>query len=84
MNAHFLIVLQATRRTGWVRRGVKHPESIADHMYRMATMSMLIDSQTGLAKDKLVSSRFRDVNIEFLANRFLVVENRFQTIFWFY
>lgn len=28
--------LKATKRTGWVRRGVKGPESIADHMYRMS------------------------------------------------
>eukprot|EP01024_Parvocaulis_polyphysoides_P072816 TRINITY_DN9292_c0_g6_i1.p1 TRINITY_DN9292_c0_g6~~TRINITY_DN9292_c0_g6_i1.p1 ORF type:complete len:193 (+),score=38.49 TRINITY_DN9292_c0_g6_i1:159-737(+) len=28
--------LKTTKRTGWVKRNVKDPESIADHMYRMA------------------------------------------------
>jgi hypothetical protein len=34
--------LQATKRTGWVRRGIKGPESIADHSYRMGLMAMLV------------------------------------------
>lgn len=33
--------LKATKRTGWVRSGVEGPESIADHMYRMAVMAMI-------------------------------------------
>jgi len=44
--------LKATRRTGWVRRGVTNPESVADHMYRMAAMALLVDEQSGLAKNK--------------------------------
>ncbi len=34
--------MQTTPRTGWVKRGVKNPESIADHMYRMGVMSLLV------------------------------------------
>ncbi|KAH7618825.1 hypothetical protein Ndes2526B_g05760 [Nannochloris sp. 'desiccata'] len=34
--------LKTTPRTGWVKRGVKNPESIADHMYRMGVMSLLV------------------------------------------
>ncbi len=34
-------VSKRTFRTGWVLRGVKNAESIADHMYRMAIMSFL-------------------------------------------
>ncbi|PNH07103.1 HD domain-containing protein 2 [Tetrabaena socialis] len=30
-----------TKRTGWVKRDVAGPESIADHMYRMALMSLI-------------------------------------------
>jgi putative hydrolases of HD superfamily len=39
-----LYVGQAKRtfRTGWVLRGVERVESIADHMYRMAIMSLLL------------------------------------------
>lgn len=46
--------LKSTQRTGWVRRGVKHPESIADHMYRMAALSMIVEPHTGLSKDKCI------------------------------
>ena len=33
---------QLVKRTGWVRKGIEGPESIADHMYRMAVMSMIV------------------------------------------
>ncbi|CAF4081832.1 unnamed protein product, partial [Rotaria sordida] len=38
-----LYVGQAKRtfRTGWILRGVEKVESVADHMYRMAVMSLL-------------------------------------------
>ncbi|KXZ42217.1 hypothetical protein GPECTOR_180g253 [Gonium pectorale] len=40
----FLMLLQQlklTKRTGWVRRDVAGPESIADHMYRMSMMALI-------------------------------------------
>lgn len=40
----FLLLLQqlkVTKRTGWVRKGVDGPESIADHMYRMSMMALI-------------------------------------------
>lgn len=43
---------KATKRTGWVERNVVHPESVADHMYRMATLAFLVDPKQGLNKDK--------------------------------
>eukprot|EP00193_Tetraselmis_chui_P017028 CAMPEP_0177773422 /NCGR_PEP_ID=MMETSP0491_2-20121128/12861_1 /TAXON_ID=63592 /ORGANISM="Tetraselmis chuii, Strain PLY429" /LENGTH=195 /DNA_ID=CAMNT_0019291525 /DNA_START=211 /DNA_END=798 /DNA_ORIENTATION=+ len=33
--------LKLTKRTGWVQKSVKGPESIADHMYRMSIMAMV-------------------------------------------
>ena len=36
--------VQTTKRTGWIRKGINGPESIADHMYRMGLMAMVIDS----------------------------------------
>lgn len=33
--------MQTTKRTGWLRKGIRGPESIADHMYRMSMMAML-------------------------------------------
>ena len=35
--------LKTTKRTGWVRKGIKQPESIADHMYRMGLMALIAD-----------------------------------------
>lgn len=37
--------LKTTKRTGWVYRGVKSPESVSDHMYRMAVMTFLLNSR---------------------------------------
>ena len=47
-----LYVGQAKRtfRTGWVLRGVERVESVADHMYRMAMMSMLLSDQPDASK----------------------------------
>jgi putative hydrolase of HD superfamily len=35
--------LKELKRTGWVNHNVNRPESVADHMYRMAMMSFLVD-----------------------------------------
>jgi len=39
--------LKTIKRTGWVMRGVHHPESIADHMYRMSLMAMIASFSNG-------------------------------------
>ncbi|WOO77543.1 HD domain-containing protein [Vanrija pseudolonga] len=41
---HLLEQLKVEKRSGWIREGVKKPESIADHMCRMALMAMMIPS----------------------------------------
>ncbi|CAM9255809.1 unnamed protein product [Choristocarpus tenellus] len=38
--------LKELKRTGWVHRGVALPESVSDHMYRMAAASFLITDPT--------------------------------------
>ncbi|KAM9840722.1 5'-deoxynucleotidase HDDC2 [Aulostomus maculatus] len=38
--------LKRVPRTGWVYRNVKDPESVSDHMYRMAMMSLTITDPT--------------------------------------
>lgn len=38
---HLLERLKTTKREGWRRFGIAHGESISDHMYRMAIMTML-------------------------------------------
>ncbi|KAI7822247.1 HD domain-containing protein [Kickxella alabastrina] len=38
--------LKRTKRTGWINNGIQSPESIADHMYRMGIMAMLIEDSS--------------------------------------
>ncbi|KAG0344053.1 HD domain-containing protein 2 [Podila humilis] len=50
---HIVENLKRTKRTGWVNHGIKPAESIADHMYRMGIMTLLIDEKTaGVDKDR--------------------------------
>ncbi|KAG0024866.1 HD domain-containing protein 2 [Podila clonocystis] len=50
---HIVEKLKRTKRTGWINNGIKPAESIADHMYRMSIMAMLIDEKTaGVNKDR--------------------------------
>jgi len=35
-------ILKNLPRTGWLLRGIKNPESVADHSYRTALLSMLL------------------------------------------
>lgn len=37
-------VLQTEKRTGWVNSGIQKPESVADHMYRMAMIALVSPS----------------------------------------
>ena len=40
-----LIDFQRVVRTGWMNHEVKQPESVADHMYRMSMMALMLDSE---------------------------------------
>lgn len=44
--------LKHTKRTGWVYREVKNPESIASHMYSMGVMTFLLGNNTDLDRFK--------------------------------
>ncbi|XP_050373376.1 uncharacterized protein LOC126791029 [Argentina anserina] len=46
--------LKTTKRAGWVKRDVKDPESIADHMYRMGLMALIASDIPGLNRDKCI------------------------------
>ncbi|KAI4377689.1 hypothetical protein MLD38_015276 [Melastoma candidum] len=46
--------LKTTKRTGWVLRDVKGPESIADHMYRMGLMALVAADIPGVDRDKCI------------------------------
>ncbi|KAF9362768.1 HD domain-containing protein 2 [Mortierella sp. NVP85] len=52
---HTVEKLKRTKRTGWLNHGVKPAESIADHMYRMSVMALLIDENTaGVNKNRCI------------------------------
>ena len=45
--------LKRTKRTGWVVRNVDDPESVSDHMYRMAMMA-LVTTDKNVKKDHCI------------------------------
>ncbi|KAH9806180.1 5'-deoxynucleotidase [Citrus sinensis] len=46
--------LKTTKRAGWVKRNVNNPESIADHMYRMGLMGLIMADIPGIDRDKCI------------------------------
>lgn len=45
--------LKAEKRRGWVKKlGITHPESVADHSYRLALMTMVFSDSRGLDTEK--------------------------------
>ncbi|KAL0327067.1 UNVERIFIED_CONTAM: 5'-deoxynucleotidase hdd1 [Sesamum angustifolium] len=46
--------LKSTKRKGWINHGIKGPESIADHMYRMALMALIADDLPGVNRERCV------------------------------
>lgn len=48
---------QTTKRAGWVIRGVRDPESVADHMYRMSVMALISAELPGVDRERLGSHR---------------------------
>jgi 5'-deoxynucleotidase YfbR-like HD superfamily hydrolase len=48
------IKLKSTIRKGWVRVGVKDPESVAEHSYSLALLAMVLGKKLGFNSEKLV------------------------------
>jgi len=46
--------LKVTKRTGWIRKGVNQPESIADHMYRMSIMALIAGDNENLDHNRCI------------------------------
>jgi putative hydrolase of HD superfamily len=42
------------KRTGWILRGVKDPETIAEHTFRMALMAWIFGYSKGLHVEKIL------------------------------
>lgn len=51
---HLLEKLKTTRRAGWLNEGLSNTESIADHMYRMAVLTMLCTDES-LDKSRMMA-----------------------------
>ncbi|KAG6770126.1 hypothetical protein POTOM_025796 [Populus tomentosa] len=46
--------LKTTKRAGWVKRGIKGPESISDHMYRMGLMALIAPDIPGIDPKEMI------------------------------
>ncbi|XP_057809925.1 uncharacterized protein LOC131024432 isoform X2 [Salvia miltiorrhiza] len=46
--------LKSTKRKGWLNHGIKGPESIADHMYRMSLMALIADDAPGVNRERCI------------------------------
>ncbi|XP_074309531.1 uncharacterized protein LOC141644021 [Silene latifolia] len=46
--------LKTTKRKGWINHGIKGPESIADHMYRMALMGLIAGDIPGVNRERCI------------------------------
>ncbi|XP_048427619.1 5'-deoxynucleotidase HDDC2-like [Pyrus x bretschneideri] len=44
--------MQTTKGKGWINQGIKGSESLADHMYRMALMSLIAGDVPGLNRGR--------------------------------
>lgn len=55
LNFFFQLVslLKQQRRTGWINMGLKDPESISDHMYRMSIMTLVLDPKAWSDKERI-------------------------------
>lgn len=47
--------LKTTKRTGWVNHEVNLPESIADHLFGIALLAMVIPDDQNLDKNRHIS-----------------------------
>ncbi|KMZ66163.1 HD domain-containing protein 2 [Zostera marina] len=46
--------LKTTKRKGWINHGIEGPESIADHMYRMSLMALIVDDLPGVNRERCI------------------------------
>jgi HD domain len=53
-NYSLLYDFQTTKRKGWVNQGIKSPESIADHMYRMSLMALIASDLPNIDRERSV------------------------------
>lgn len=55
--------LKAVDRSGWILRGIRNPEHVADHSYSMALLSYIMARRLGLDADKcIIMALTHDIN----------------------
>ncbi len=47
------------KRRGWVLRGAKDPETVAEHTFRMAIMAWILGEKKGLNTEKILMRGLR-------------------------
>jgi putative hydrolase of HD superfamily len=47
-------ILKRTVRTGWKRKGIKDPESVAEHSFRVSVLAMLLAPYLNVDRSRLV------------------------------
>lgn len=52
--ANILENLKKIKRTGWVEKKIKNPESVADHSFRLAVLAMVLADRLNVDKNKLI------------------------------
>ncbi len=46
--------LKKVKRAGWIREGIKTPESVTDHSYRLAILAMIFSSELKVDQSKFI------------------------------
>ena len=52
--ARYVGKLKKVKRTGWIAAGVKRAESVAEHSFRTAFLTMILSKKSGLDQSKLL------------------------------
>jgi len=52
--------LKTTKRAGWVKHGIKNPESVADHDYRLSALAMVFAKDFNLDIEKVMKMAILD------------------------
>lgn len=50
----YLDKLKSTKRAGWVKKKIVNSESVADHSFSVAVLSMILASELDVDRDKLI------------------------------
>lgn len=52
--------LKSVKRSGWLLHGIKNPESVAEHTFRVAVLAMVLAPKFGLDSEKVLKMALLD------------------------